>query len=78
MINRIKESFKELGDFRPIQNFRNPVEVFTEAGRIKMNNLHTNKPQDAQSIIDSLSWNNNQASKPKNAKLEALYKEMNL
>ena len=68
MINRIKESFKELSDFRAISDFRNPVEVFTEHGKVKMNNLHTNKPQDAQSLIDDIAFGKKVASKPINAK----------
>ena len=63
-IERFNTKFKELADFRAISDFRNPVEVFTDHGKIKMNNLHTNKPQDAQSIIDEVIWAKDKKSKP--------------
>jgi hypothetical protein len=63
-IERFNTKFKELSDFRAITDFRNPVEVFTEHGKIKMNNLHTNKPQDAQSLINEVIWGKDKKSKP--------------
>ena len=68
-IERFNTKFKELADFRAISDFRNPVEVFTEHGKIKMNNLNKANPStSAQDLIDSVIWGKKVDSKAINDK----------
>ena len=76
-IERFNTKFKELADFRAITDFRNPVEVFTDHGKVKMNNLYTAIPStSAQDLIDSVIWGKSKPINDSKAKLAPLCKEM--
>jgi len=64
MITRFRKTFKEMPEVK-VSSARNSVEVFTEAGRIKMNNLNNARESPtAQDIIDSVIWQKEAQSKP--------------